>query len=431
MSDLRNRLERFFSPAPERKREQRQDRGYGEPGTERGQNGTPDAVSAHCRERGAAVGEFLGVRGLPEGKWLRRGVYLVESRHSLEEPHGTVPLRGLGESGVALSCWGGGSAPVFFDLETTGLVGGTGTYAFLAGVGRLEEHDFVVRQLFLASPAFESDWLEMLEELLAEGTSLVSYNGRAYDVPLLQTRFALARRTSFLEELPHLDLLRLSRGVWKGDLESFRLVEVEKQVLRFVRGEEDVPGALVPELYGAYLRSGNAAVLDGVFLHNRWDILSLAALQSLLGRIASEGGTEARDCLRAGRLWARAGETEKASRFWRKAGEDPTQRSEAFRCLAQAAARRKEWPVAEEFWRASLSGGGFSLVPLVELSKIWEHRLRDMDKALVFAEEALRLFLGQRAFLPGPLWERQRMELRKRVERLRRRAAQQGPQQER
>jgi len=407
MSDLRKRLERFFGPAPERKKEQRQGREYGEPGAERGQNETPDAVSGHCWEKGAAVGEFLGVRGLPEGKWLRRGVYLVESRHSLEEPHGTVPLRDLGESGVALACWGGGSAPVFFDLETTGLVGGTGTYAFLAGVGRLE------------------DWLEMLEELLAEGTSLVSYNGRAYDVPLLQTRFALVRRTSFLEKLPHLDLLRLSRRAWKGDLESFRLAEVEKKVLRFVRGEEDVPGALVPELYGAYLRSGNAAMLNGVFLHNRWDILSLAALQSLLGRLVSGEGTTMKDCLRVGRIWARMGETEKASHFWKKAGEDPTQRSEALRCLAQASARRKEWVDAEKFWRASLSEDGKSLVPLIELSKIWEHRLRDVERALSFAEEALRLLLGQRAFLPGPLWEEQRAKLQKRVERLRRRMAHQ------
>lgn len=412
MSNLRSRLERFFGSSSESKDE-------AEDGA------LSKRLSRESREGRIAPENVDPARGLPEGRWLQRGVYLAETRHHMEEPHGAISLGKLGESGSALTSWGGGSDPVFFDLETTGLAGGTGTYAFLAGVGHLEEGAFVVRQLFLASPAFEGGWLDALEELLSYGNSLVSYNGRSFDVPLLLTRLALARRASSLGELPHLDLLRLSRGVWRGDLDSYRLAEVEKSVLHFRRGKEDVPGHLVPELYGAYLRSGSAEMLRGVFLHNRWDILSLAALQSVLGCIVSGVGSEAKDLLRAGRLWARAGEEEKALRLWRRAEEDPVQRSEALCCLAEAASRRKEWHVAAELWQASLPGENASFVPLVELSKIWEHRLRDMDRALFFAEEAMRLLLAQRAYFSRTLWERRRMELRKRLERLQRRVARQ------
>ena len=165
----------------------------------------------------------------------------------------------------------------FLDTETTGLAGGSGTIAFLIGVGRITPEGFRVRQFFLREHGEEASALEALAGHLRQFRVMVTYNGKAFDQPLLETRYRMARARTPFGGLSHLDLLFGARRLWKLRLESCRLVELERRILGVER-EGDVPGAMIPQLYFESLRAGNADGLAPVFYHNALDILTLACL---------------------------------------------------------------------------------------------------------------------------------------------------------
>jgi uncharacterized protein YprB with RNaseH-like and TPR domain len=169
------------------------------------------------------------------------------------------------------------SSLCFFDTETTGLAGGTGTRAFQIGVGDWFDGGFRVRQLTMTTLAAESAMLDEFARWLDEDRILVSYNGRSYDAPLLATRYRLARRTSPLVGLPHLDLLHPARRRYRGRWENCRLATIEREVLGIVR-EDDLPGSEAPRAWLDYLRGGSARDLRRVGEHNRQDLCSLAGL---------------------------------------------------------------------------------------------------------------------------------------------------------
>jgi hypothetical protein len=203
---------------------------------------------------------------------------------------------------------------LYFDVETTGLAGGTGTLVFLVGVGRFLDDSFEVRQFFLPGPADEPTMLDLLgEELQARPCFLVSYNGRCFDAPLLQTRFMLQRRRLPLDRWPHLDLLYASRSLYRVRLPNCSLSTVESLALDVTRSGADVPGALIPEMYFDYLRSGAYEPLARVFYHNLHDILSLATLGGTVAA-ALEGrpGGHPLDGLGVGRMLEAAGEAGRA-----------------------------------------------------------------------------------------------------------------------
>ena len=182
----------------------------------------------------------------------------------------------------------GGAAPLappaewaFLDTETTGLAGGTGTCAFLVGVGRITPEGFRVRQFFMRDYCEEASLLDALARHLAPFRVLITYNGRTFDQPLLETRYRLNRSRPPFGKLEHLDLLYGARRLWKLRYETCRLVDLENQVLGFER-QGDVPGALIPYLYFEYLRTGRAARLLPVFHHNATDILTLACLTGIV-----------------------------------------------------------------------------------------------------------------------------------------------------
>jgi tetratricopeptide (TPR) repeat protein len=283
---------------------------------------------------------------------------------------------------------------VFLDLETTGLAGGTGTYAFLAGIARVEGDRFRIEQFFLASPAFEGAFLSAVEAALSDIPGLATYNGRVYDAPLLAVRYILARRPFPLEGKPHLDLLQLARRRWRGLLDSCSLGTVEAHALG-VRRTDDVPGWRIPMLYSDFLRSRDARPLTGVFRHNRLDLLSLAALvPRMTAWLKGQEGSP----LRAGNLWADRGEEERAGDLWRRAAGNPDtegsppDRSEAWRRLARAARRRGDPEEAERALRRALEalpGNSDPISLLVDIAKIREHGLRDSAGALEHAMRAL------------------------------------------
>ena len=164
-----------------------------------------------------------------------------------------------------------------FDTETTGLAGGTGTRAFMIGVADWRGEQLRLRQLTITTLAAEAAMLAAFAEWLREDSVLVSYNGKSYDAPLLNTRYRLARQRSPLPGLTHLDLLHPARRRWRGVWENCRLATIERQVLGVVR-EDDLPGSEAPRAWLDYLRGGSARDLRRVGAHNAQDLRSLAGL---------------------------------------------------------------------------------------------------------------------------------------------------------
>jgi uncharacterized protein YprB with RNaseH-like and TPR domain len=166
----------------------------------------------------------------------------------------------------------------FLDTETSGLAGGTGTYAFLVGVGRFLDGEFRLEQFFMRDPSEEAALLEGLAAYLAPVKALVTFNGKAFDAPILQTRYLLHSIPAPFIDFAHLDLLPLARRLWRDRLPSRALKYLEENLLSAPRTVEEVPGYEIPYLYFDYLRSGDARPLKGVFYHNAMDVVAMAAL---------------------------------------------------------------------------------------------------------------------------------------------------------
>lgn len=180
---------------------------------------------------------------------------------------------------------------LFFDTETTGLAGGTGTRAFMIGASDFVPQGLRVRQLLIAHLAAERAMLDTFTAWLRPDTRLVSYNGRCYDAPLLLTRYRLARRGNPLEGLPHLDLLYPTRRRYRGVWDNCRLATIERRALEIVR-EDDLPGSEAPAAWLGYLRGGSSELLCRVAEHNFQDVVTLARLLAHLSALGpAEGRT--------------------------------------------------------------------------------------------------------------------------------------------
>ena len=214
--------------------------------------------------------------------------WVIEQRFPLHLGHGHGPLHDILSLDPADAARVAGrprlaEAPVnrwvFLDTETTGLAGGAGTLVFLVGIGGIQADHFVLKQFFLRSPVEEAGMLQALWEDLGGAPGLVTFNGGAFDLPLLETRYRLAHRREFrLTDRPHLDLLHPSRRLWRRSLPDCSLGTLERRVLGVERELADVPGALIPALYLDYLRRGDPTAMEGVLYHNTQDILSLVRL---------------------------------------------------------------------------------------------------------------------------------------------------------
>ena len=282
---------------------------------------------------------------------------------------------------------------LFLDTETTGLAGGTGTYAFLVGAGWIEDERFVVVQHFIRDFDEEPALLAALEPLLAGASGVVTFNGTGFDVPLLETRFIMARKR-WPMALCHVDLLRAARRVWATRLDDCRLATLEREVLGLVR-EDDVPGALIPTLYFDFLRYRRAGPLARVFAHNRADVLSLATLLGWFTRAleADAAALHAEELGGLGRLFEPL-DLERAIAYYRAAlaaGLDGPGADWVRLRLALWAKRRAEWEAACALWQASTTARVFDVRPWEELAKYHEHRRRDAAAARGIVVEALAL----------------------------------------
>jgi uncharacterized protein YprB with RNaseH-like and TPR domain len=166
---------------------------------------------------------------------------------------------------------------VFLDTETTGIQGGTGMVPFLVGIGFFEGDTFRTTQYFIRDFDEEASMLLALRETLGRFKLLVTYNGATFDVPLLETRFTLAKLSTPFQDMAHLDLLPPARRLWRNGHGSCRLMALEQKIVAFMRGP-DIPGAMIPRAYFDFLQGRGVSIMAGVLQHNLHDIVSLAAL---------------------------------------------------------------------------------------------------------------------------------------------------------
>jgi uncharacterized protein len=284
---------------------------------------------------------------------------------------------------------------LFLDTETTGLAGGTGTVAFLVGLGWFDAvgGSFITRQLFARNYVEERAMLLSLREEIRGREFLVSFNGKAFDAGLLTTRFIMNRLPNPLAGLPHLDLLHPARRLLSHRLSDRRLCALEASILGFER-EGDIPGSEIPQRYFDWLRRRDGRLLADVFEHNRLDVLSLAALAAhLVELIDPEGETSRRhpgDLLAAARLFLardRPGEAVRLLEPLCRCSCPETAR-EAGRELSLLHKRRDHWPEAAAIWEEMVHRDDQDLFALLELAKWCEHRRRDFRQALALTMRA-------------------------------------------
>lgn len=431
---------------------------------------TTGGPAASCRLPSVdAVAAVLGAT-----RWTidRADCLVVEREYAADRQHGLMQIgeyaaaasRAIG----ALDLLGGaagagrvGSSPaarapgrlLFFDLETTGLAGGAGTYAFLIGFGYFDDGSFQTRQFLLADFADERDLLRLVGEFVEGAGGLVTFNGRTFDLPLISTRYAMQRLRSPFEELPHVDMLHPARRLWRrrrpsgedrlwqapgaagggAASASCALGALERAVLDVAR-VGDVPGAEIPGRFFEYLRRGDATPLIDVFEHNRLDLVSLAALTSVVLSMI-DGGADAarnpRECLALGRLFEQTGRPDRALACYGRAAslvdtggdaadDDPGTRGEALRCLAVHMRRERRHEDAAALWQQVLVAAAdlpdLQREAAEALAIYHEHRSRDLDAALSYALRGLERGRDNRA----------RRELEHRLDRLRRKMAARG-----
>jgi uncharacterized protein len=325
----------------------------------------------------------------------------VRREFPLDHRHGNVPLeRAFSISNEVLRVLARDEAIadvrslLFLDTETTGLSGGTGTYAFLVGAGFVEADRFVIVQYFMRDLDEEPALLAALAPLLARASAIVTFNGSGFDVPLLETRFVLGRRR-WPATLLHLDLMHPARRVWAARFADCRLATLEQEVLGH-RRERDVPGSVIPSLYFDFLRRRRAGPLAGVFEHNCDDVLSLNALLGWFAhalRHGEHGIDDAFDLVGVARLWERS-DPERAVACYRAALAVglPAPAAHAVRLrLASWEKRWFHWDAACALWEEAASAASFDPRPWEELAKYHEHRTRNAATARALVARALDL----------------------------------------
>ncbi|HWN45576.1 MAG TPA: ribonuclease H-like domain-containing protein [Thermoanaerobaculia bacterium] len=339
----------------------------------------------------------------------RGKLLVVRRRFPVGHRHGAQPLLAAREATpAALALLSRGGEPVregrrllYLDTETTGLAGGTGTYAFLVGVGFFDGDEFEVRQFFMRDLDEEPALLTVLEEIFRKFDGFVTYNGAGFDLPLLETRFVLGRRR-FPGEAVHVDLLGPARRLWSRRLADCRLGTVEQDVLGFMR-DDDLPGALIPAVYFEYLRRKRPDELPRIFEHNRHDILSLAALTGWVADAVTRAPHPALDpdaLAGLGRMLEGA-DPERSLACYRLALETGLPTPSRERLLLRLALREKRlarWDEARALWEAAArSPREFDPRPWEEIAKVHEHRRRDLGAARQVVEQALALARRHRA----------------------------------
>jgi len=307
---------------------------------------------------------------------------------------------------------------LFLDTETTGLSGGAGTVAFEIGLGFIDAHGMVIRQYVMRDYSEEAAMLDEIASVFRRFDTVVSFNGKTFDLPLLESRMVMNRIRLSVTQMPHLDLLHAARRVYKLRLKRCNLASLEEAVLNQQRCD-DLPGAQVPQRYFDYVRTKEFVLLEDVLRHNFDDVKSLASLTGHLCAVFRQPETIVypQDLLGVGKTLMRGGNTQRARTCFRILGHS-TLSAQAHMHLSKSYKREKEWAEAVKTWQSMVTRGDAGVWPYIELAKYYEHVARDIPRALNYASGALRYALNA-----SLLWdqdETRMMQIRKRIERLQR-----------
>lgn len=347
------------------------------------------------------------VEDIAAGRFIETGngsTYIIEQDFSTNYIQGQVGLQ-ISTKPQTIAEWAGNQqiadddpeSLVFLDTETSGLAGGTGTFAFLVGVGRYTPGGFHLAQFFMRDPIEEPALLLALEEFLAPCRTVVSFNGKAFDVPLLDTRYILQGWKSPFKDFSHIDLLHLARRLWRDRLPSRTLANLEVQILHANRTDEEIPGWMIPQIYFDYLRDGDARPLLRVFYHNAMDVVSLAALLNhtslLLETPLSLTKKEFIDLAAIARLLEDLGHTEKALEYYEKCIQSDVPEeifNSALQRLSFIHKRNNNYAAAIPLWEQAIQRK--QIYAYEELAKYYEHHAQDFETARKWTLEALEFF---------------------------------------
>lgn len=374
------------------------------------------------RDRGARNDKFKHplLEETVFGEWIisnSKRVFCVAEKFLLSSQHGSLPLRSWLQptyEGLSVICKESKARnldpckTVFLDTETTGLAGGTGTLAFLVGCAFLEGDAFKIEQFFIDDFEHESLMLRKVVHRLKRAKFLVTFNGKAYDREILESRFTLHKLPSPLEHLIHLDLLHASRRLWKEVVPDCALKTLEKSILGFER-MSDIPGEEIPTAYFDYLTRRDPARLPEIFKHNRLDLLSLVALASKMNLLYLSRVARPEERVSIGQIFYSLGERKRALDWLTSSG---TCHPEPARSNTPAVSLRKIYSIclksegrseeAISIWQDWIrTMRFFDPFPYEELAKYYEHKARDPQEALEVTEEALKKCRNSFSWLPN------------------------------
>ncbi|HXW55470.1 MAG TPA: ribonuclease H-like domain-containing protein [Candidatus Cybelea sp.] len=404
-----------------------------------GSGAEPRGASPELPEGSARLAELLGATAREN----RYGEHLALRRWFAEPVGGSPPEASVDERALRLLC---PEAPaevadpqqwLFLDTETTGVAGGTGTYAFLVGIAWWDAGGLEVEQFFMRDHSEEHSVLIALAERMAERRVLVTFNGKTFDWPLLETRYRMTRTIRPPRPRAHLDFLHPARSLWRLRLGTARLPELERHVLGWNRGI-DVDSQLIPAIYYDFLRGGLPDPLLPIFRHNQMDLRGLAGLAERIVRLLAEPASLSPDALElfgVSRICDRRGETARARELYARsmASELPPEPARlARKALARLAKKNRDFPLACQLW-TELVGGRKGIRPIsrealaayAELAIHFERRARDPHRARNLVRQALAELARGRHLgtISAALYLRYQRSFHKRLARLDRKMA--------
>jgi uncharacterized protein len=314
---------------------------------------------------------------------------------------------------------------LFLDTETTGLAGGTGTYPFLIGIAWWDAGGLEVEQFFMREHSEELSVLVALAERMAERRVLITFNGKSFDWPLLETRFNMTRKIRVPSPRAHLDFLHPARNLWRLRLGSARLPELEKHVLGWNRGA-DIMSEFIPQIYFDYLRGGSPDPLVPIFHHNQMDLRGLAGLASRVLAVLGDPELHGQDALElfgVSRICERRGESARARVLYERsiAAELPAETERAaHRSLARLAKREGDHALASQLWEKMLGDTREGFEAYEQLAIHYERQAREPHRAAELARNALAALrrANRLGTIAAPAYRQKKERFEKRLARL-------------
>ena len=354
--------------------------------------------------------------------------FVLEQDYPVHDSHGNHEIN-LSSSLSGISVWLNESLITqtsieeycFLDTETSGLSGGTGTYAFLIGAGRFLDGKFHLSQFFMRDPSEEFAQLMALDAFLGSTKILVTFNGKAFDVPLLNTRYMMQGSQPLIKNFIQIDLLHLARRMWRNHLTSRSLGNLEAEILGVNRSSDEVPGWMIPQLYFDYLHSGDARPMKNVFYHNAIDILSMVTLLNRIAELINKPldiqNIHKNELAALGNIYEDLGESDLAAQLYELSLQDSDWDDNDWNTLQRLSYLHKKlenFQSAIVLWeKAALHG---HIYAHIELAKYFEHRILDYSIAIEWTHRALDLIDSPRGkYLDRVTWFE---ELNHRLERL-------------